>query len=48
VLAEVHLANADPAEAQRVAACFTIADAAPAAPGLVIERIEWPRARSGS
>ena len=48
VLAEVHLATADPAEAQRVAACFTIADAAPAAPGLVIERIEWPRARSGS
>src|SRR6516164_5794745 len=40
VLAEVHLAAADPAEAQRVAACFTIADAAPAAPGLVIERIE--------
>jgi pyrimidine-nucleoside phosphorylase len=44
VLAEVHLAAADPGEAQRVAACFTIADAAPAAPSLVIERIEWPTA----
>jgi len=40
VLAEVHLARPDPHAVQRVEACFTIADAAPAAPALIIERVE--------
>ena len=40
VLAEVHLAAADPQAVRGVEACFTIADAPSAATPLVIERIE--------
>ena len=40
VLAEVHLARADPGAVERIEACFTIADVAPAAPALIIERVE--------
>ena len=40
VLAEVHLAGSEPRAVERIEACFTIADAAPAAWPLVIERIE--------
>ena len=40
VLAEVHLAKSDPGVVQRAQACFTITDAAPAAPALIIERVE--------
>jgi pyrimidine-nucleoside phosphorylase len=39
-LAEVHLAAADPGAVQRVAACFTIADAGGPAPALILERVE--------
>ncbi len=40
VLAEAHLAREDSAAVARVRECFTIADAAPAAPALILERIE--------
>jgi pyrimidine-nucleoside phosphorylase len=40
VLAEVHLAADDPRTVQRVAACFTVADAGSAVPSLILERVE--------
>ncbi|MBI1797489.1 MAG: thymidine phosphorylase [Candidatus Eisenbacteria bacterium] len=39
-LAELHTVREDAESALRIAACFTIADTAPAAPALVIERID--------
>ena len=39
-IAEMHLAREDGATVARAAACFTIADRAPAAPALVIERVD--------
>ena len=38
-LAEVHLAAEDPGAVARAAACFTVDDAAPAAPELILERL---------
>ena len=39
-LAEVHLVREDPAMVAGVAACFRVAESAPAPPALVIERVE--------
>lgn len=40
VLAEIHLAASDPGAVARAEGCFTIAEEAPAAPTLIIERVE--------
>jgi hypothetical protein len=39
-LAELHLASDDPGAVARAMACFTIGDATPAAPPLILERVD--------